>query len=153
VRDNAENNKTMISALAHILPKFKGQEAHIRCFAHVLNFVIKVSGTCLYCILLNYFIQAILSQFSQTHQDSIDDDDNESDSEMLADLDDQDIDEDEEGESSYTDQNDFDSELLDEIEGEVSHNELMQEDINLGQFSIYKVMSFCIGYFCYSQLV
>jgi hypothetical protein len=83
----------------------------------------------------------------------MDDDNNESDSEMLADLDDQDIVEDKEGESSYTDQDNFDFELLDEIEGEVSHNELMQEDINLGLFSIHKVMSFCIGYFCYSQLV
>jgi hypothetical protein len=116
----------MVSALAHILPKFKSQEACIWCFAHVSNLVVKVSGTCLYCILLNYFIQAILSQFSQTRQASMDDDENESDSEMLADLDDQDIDKDEEGESSYTDQDqdDFDSELLDEIEGEVSHNEL-----------------------------
>jgi hypothetical protein len=62
----------------------------------------------------------------------MDDDENESDSEMLADLDNQDIDEDEEGESSYTDQDNFDSELPDEIEGEVSHNELTREDINLG---------------------
>jgi hypothetical protein len=36
----------MISALAHILPKFKGQEAHIWCFAHVLNLVVKVIDTC-----------------------------------------------------------------------------------------------------------
>jgi hypothetical protein len=50
---------------------------------------------------------------------------------MLADLDDQDIDEDEERESSYTDQDDFHSELLVEIEGKVSHNKLTQEDINL----------------------
>jgi hypothetical protein len=49
----------------------------------------------------------------------MDDDENESDTEMLADLDDQDIDEDKEG----TDQDNFDSELLDEIEGEVNHNE------------------------------
>jgi hypothetical protein len=54
----------------------------------------------------------------------VDDDENESDNEMLADLDDQHIDEDDEGESSYTDQDNLDSELLDEIEGEVSHNEL-----------------------------
>jgi hypothetical protein len=143
----------MISALAHILPKFKGQEACIQCFAHVLNLVIKVSGACLYCILLNYFIQAILSQFSQTRQASMDDDENELDSEMLADLDNQDIDKDEEGESSYTDQDNLDSELLDEIEGEASHNELMQEDINLGLLAIHKVMLFYTGYFCYSQLV
>jgi hypothetical protein len=132
----------MISALAHILPNFEGQKAHIQCFAHVLNLVVKVSGACLYCILLNYFIQAILSQFSWTCQASMDDDENESDSKMLVDLDDQDIDEDEEGEFSDTDQDNFDSELLDEIEGEVSHNELTQEDINLGQFAIHKVMSF-----------
>jgi hypothetical protein len=103
---------TMISALAHILPKFKGQEAHIQCFTYISNLVVKVSGACFYCILLNYFIQAILSQFSQTHQASVDDDENESDSEMLADLDDQDIDKDEEEGSGYTDEDNFDSELL-----------------------------------------
>lgn len=43
VADNAENNSTMTRALERLLPNFKGEEGRIRCFAHILNLVVKVS--------------------------------------------------------------------------------------------------------------
>lgn len=43
VCDNAENNSTMTDALAVLLPNFQGKKGRIRCFAHILNLVVKVS--------------------------------------------------------------------------------------------------------------
>ncbi len=40
--DNAANNGTMLDVLSTLLPKFRGREVHVRCFAHVLNLVVKV---------------------------------------------------------------------------------------------------------------
>ena len=40
--DNASNNMTLVNELADLLPGFQGSLAWIRCFAHVLNLVVKV---------------------------------------------------------------------------------------------------------------
>ncbi|KAF7372265.1 Zinc finger BED domain-containing protein 4 [Mycena venus] len=50
VEDKASNNDTMISELADLIPSFSGNKTRVRCFAHVLNLVVK----------------AILLQFSHT---------------------------------------------------------------------------------------
>jgi hypothetical protein len=42
VCDNASNNDTMINQLGLLLPGFKGRPARVRCFAHILNLVVKV---------------------------------------------------------------------------------------------------------------
>src|SRR5208282_5497461 len=39
--DNASNNDTMISELAYILDDFPGASNQTRCFAHILNLVLK----------------------------------------------------------------------------------------------------------------
>jgi hypothetical protein len=39
--DNASNNDTMIAELVPLLPGFKGDENRTRCFAHILNLVVK----------------------------------------------------------------------------------------------------------------
>ena len=43
VCDNASNNDTMITELECLLPNFGGAKFRVRCFAHVLNLVVKVS--------------------------------------------------------------------------------------------------------------
>ncbi|KAF8587075.1 hypothetical protein K439DRAFT_1339095 [Ramaria rubella] len=43
---NADNNQTMALALPQYLPGFKGPWACVRCFAHILNLVVKVSYIC-----------------------------------------------------------------------------------------------------------
>lgn len=39
--DNAYNNDTMLDEMTELLPKFDGQLARVRCFAHVLNLIAK----------------------------------------------------------------------------------------------------------------
>ncbi|RDX42155.1 hypothetical protein OH76DRAFT_1297656, partial [Lentinus brumalis] len=39
--DNASNNDTMISALARRIPGFEGTFHRVRCFAHVIQLVVK----------------------------------------------------------------------------------------------------------------
>ncbi|KAH8109784.1 hypothetical protein DFH11DRAFT_1515225, partial [Phellopilus nigrolimitatus] len=43
VCDNASNNDTLISELELALDSHNGSHTRIRCFAHVLNLVVKVS--------------------------------------------------------------------------------------------------------------
>jgi hypothetical protein len=43
VCDNAENNATMIDKLESLLEKFLGSGVRVRCFAHTLNLIVKVS--------------------------------------------------------------------------------------------------------------
>lgn len=42
VADNASNNNTLVDELEVLLPSFGGQQARVRCFAHILNLVVKV---------------------------------------------------------------------------------------------------------------
>jgi hypothetical protein len=41
--DNASNNNTLVEKLEDLLNGFKGSVSQIRCFAHILNLVVKVS--------------------------------------------------------------------------------------------------------------
>jgi hypothetical protein len=43
--DNASNNNTLIDELGDLLDGFQGSLARVRCFAHILNLVVKVSIT------------------------------------------------------------------------------------------------------------
>ncbi|KAJ3490696.1 hypothetical protein NLJ89_g11414 [Agrocybe chaxingu] len=49
VADNASNNDTLVTELGRLLPSFGGKKVRVRCFAHILNLVVK----------------AVLSQFSR----------------------------------------------------------------------------------------
>lgn len=40
--DNASNNNTLIDELGDLLEGFQGSLTRVRCFAHVLNLVVKV---------------------------------------------------------------------------------------------------------------
>ena len=42
VCDNASNNDTLIDSLATLVPFFGGSGYHVRCFAHIINLVVKV---------------------------------------------------------------------------------------------------------------
>ncbi len=56
-----------------------GVQTRIRCFAHILNLVVKVCnlpGKCVVCI-TNHFIQAMLVPFSREVKTADDEDDNE----------------------------------------------------------------------------
>jgi len=67
--DNASNNDTLVDELSDLIPSFGGREYRVRCFAHILNLVVKVSRLFWVCCvetditIITY--QAILSQFSR----------------------------------------------------------------------------------------
>lgn len=39
--DNASNNDTMIAALEVEIPSFRGEQSQCRCFAHIINLIVK----------------------------------------------------------------------------------------------------------------
>jgi len=41
--DNASNNDTLVDELSILIPSFGGRQYRVRCFAHILNLVVKVS--------------------------------------------------------------------------------------------------------------
>ena len=41
--DNASNNNTLVDELGDLLDGFQGSLTRVRCFAHILNLVVKVS--------------------------------------------------------------------------------------------------------------
>lgn len=42
IANNASNNNTLVDELQVLLPSFGGSQARVRCFAHILNLVVKV---------------------------------------------------------------------------------------------------------------
>jgi len=52
--DNASNNDTLVDELSILIPSFGGREYRVRCFAHILNLVVKVS------LLINKFMVVVL---------------------------------------------------------------------------------------------
>ena len=40
--DNAENNVTMLRELQVLIPTWPGPDMRVRCFAHIINLVVKV---------------------------------------------------------------------------------------------------------------
>lgn len=70
--DNASNNAMMLKEMKKARVQFRGSEARIRCFGHVINLVVKVSDAALPCLEaythLTFHLlppQAILLQFGQ----------------------------------------------------------------------------------------
>jgi hypothetical protein len=43
VADNASNNNTMVDELSDLILAFWGSHTRVRCFAHILNLVVKAS--------------------------------------------------------------------------------------------------------------
>jgi hypothetical protein len=123
----------MVDDLEILLPSFKGQKTRVRCFAHILNLVVKV----------------MLSQFSKTNKASSDDDLEEADHDRLKDLEDSTGVGDEEIEGAETaDETDPSVEASDKavVEGVVADVELdgrlpplTRDEVNLGRFSVLKV--------------
>ena len=52
--DNASNNDTLVDELSILIPSFGGCEYRVRCFAHILNLMVKVS------LLINKFMVVVL---------------------------------------------------------------------------------------------
>ena len=48
--DNASNNNTLVDELSVLIPTFGGAKYHVRCFAHILNLVVKVGSSFLILI-------------------------------------------------------------------------------------------------------
>ena len=132
--DNASNNNTLINELTDSLKDYQGSATRIRCFAHILNLVVK----------------AILSQFSK--QNTMADNSN------IEDLDDE-FDDEEEADLNMGEDHEDDGEVIDPAiqasdallvrevvweldnagsEAEISFN-LSHEDIELGHCSVTKV--------------
>ncbi|KAJ6463080.1 hypothetical protein DFH09DRAFT_849252, partial [Mycena vulgaris] len=42
VADNASNNNTLVSELGLLITSYRGSTTRVRCFAHILNLVVKV---------------------------------------------------------------------------------------------------------------
>lgn len=49
--DNAENNSTMMTHLELLIPQVRGRAVRVRCMAHVINLVVKVSLALTYAVL------------------------------------------------------------------------------------------------------
>jgi hypothetical protein len=45
--DNASNNNTLVDELEDLLDGFQGSLTRVRCFAHILNLVVKVFNSCI----------------------------------------------------------------------------------------------------------
>jgi len=153
VCDNASNNDAMVKELGVLLPSFKGQSTRVRCFAHILNLVVKVFRIGLYSPTTHIydFVKAILSQFSKTKKASsdADEDDSEANQDSLDDLEDDigygdeemdDADADDETDPSVEQS---DKMAVDTVIADVEFDErlplLTRGDVNLGRYSISKV--------------
>ena len=152
--DNTSNNNTLIDELGELLDGFQGSLTRVRCFAHILNLVVKV------CIILSRFIfsdshQSILSQFShktspsragenatehaeddaafEELEDDVGDDD-------VANSDEHDDDSGDEIDGCVAESNDA---LVDAVASEVSEDvalpTLSHAELNLGKFAVTKV--------------
>ena len=152
--DNASNNNTLVDELADLLDGFQGSLTHVRCFAHILNLVVKVW--------ISFFVlwwaadhstQAILSQFSQKNKATGDLTEDAADEAVFQDLDDTtNEEEDEVAEANAEDADELepsveasDNAMLDEVATELEEDSpsdiplLTRAEINLSHFVITKV--------------
>jgi len=152
--DNASNNNTLVDELADLLDGFQGSLTRVRCFAHILNLVVKVW--------IRFFIlwqaadhstQAILSQFSQKNKATSDLTEDAADEAVFLDLDDTtNEEEDEVAEANAEDADELepsieasDNAMLNEVATELEEDSpsdiplLTRAEINLGCFAITKV--------------
>jgi hypothetical protein len=87
VCDNTSNNNTMVEELQVLVPSFRGQTTRVRCFAHILNLVVKVQHVArTRCSHVLISLQAILSQFSQNTRASEDDEDEQHNADLFKNL-------------------------------------------------------------------
>ncbi|RDX41721.1 hypothetical protein OH76DRAFT_1301504, partial [Lentinus brumalis] len=119
----------MLDALAVHLPKFRGREAHVRCFAHVLNLVVK----------------AILSQFSRKRRaEGETADDVDKANEELNALDDDDVDEEDTeaaAEAAADEGRDAaDNDIIEDLDQADPELVLDREDVRFGQMAFEKIM-------------
>lgn len=151
--DNASNNNTLVDELSELLNKFQGSLTRIRCFAHVLNLVVKVRRIYnLILILCSFLLQAILSQFSHSRKTVDGSSEEVEDDIALKELEDEDGEEHEDDEMEDDDEIDpavemSDSVMVDQVAAEADADgslpPLTRAQITLGRFSLSKV-----GYCC-----
>ena len=157
--DNASNNKTLIDELGDLLDGFQGSLTRVRCFAHILNLVVKVCipHTCHFYHSKSR--QSVLSQFSHKTKATEDAIEEAEDAAALDELDDDlDNDLDNEPVEDNTPENEEDVGLEDEIDVSVAESDdaiidavgagagddcgvptLTREEVNLGKFAVTKV--------------
>jgi hypothetical protein len=137
-----------VEHLSELLDDFQGKLTRVRCFAHVLNLVVKVENLFVsLSIILTVIVQAILSQFSKSNKATPDfNEDNDNDAVFCA-LQEEDDDEevdldvyDDDGAVEASD-NAMVDEIVRDVDQELFGERLSQEDINLGCFSLSKVCS------------
>jgi hypothetical protein len=151
VCDNASNNDTMVEELQVLVPSFRGQTTRVRCFAHILNLVVKVRCvTRTYCSHVLISLQAILSQFSQNMKASDDEEDEEHDADLFKNLSDEEEEEDDADAEPQLDDDEVDpivdvsdAAMIQEVIAGVGYGDripmLSRTKINVGRFSVFKV--------------
>jgi hypothetical protein len=155
--NNASNNNMLIDKLGNLLEGFQGSLTRVRCFAHILNLVVKVGVVPFIYIFLVLTLsrKAILSQFSQKTKLSEDTTEEAKDTAALDSLD-EDLDEDVtrnseeehvEGDDIDLSVEDSDTALVDivaaEADGDLDVPTLSRDKVNLGKFTVTKVSVFC----------
>jgi hypothetical protein len=160
VLDNASNNDTLVEELPNLINDYKGSATRIRCFAHILNLVVKVNELLMLVLMASYNYKAILSQFSKTNTGTSSEDEINKDNAIFEDLADVSRDEEidpateEDGQDSdmidaaveHSDETAI-QEVVDSMTGDVEDEDspsgelhcLTREEINLGCFSLTKV--------------
>jgi hypothetical protein len=155
--DNVSNNNTLIDELGDLLEGFQGSLMRVRCFAHILNLVVKVGVVpFIYIFLvLTLSCKSILSQFSHKTKASEDTTEEAEDAAALDSLD-EDLDKDAtgNGEEEHVKGDDIDpsvedsdTALVDEVaaeaDGDLDVPMLSRDKVNLGKFAVTKVSVFC----------
>jgi hypothetical protein len=155
VLDNASNNDTLVRELPNLLDNFQGSVTRIRCFAHVLNLVVKVRVSLIARLICLHPYKAILSQFYKKK--------NSKDDECLSDDRDDDEVEPDDDAICHDDSDEIDpavassdeamiQEVIDSLDGDVEDDDdatktlrhLTSEEINLGCYSVSKVSTMTI---------
>jgi hypothetical protein len=155
--DNASNNNMLIDELGDLLEGFQGSLTRVRCFAHILNLVVKVGVVPFIYIFLVLTLsrKSILSQFSQKTKVSEDTTEEAEDTAALDSLD-EDLDEDAtgNGEKEHVEGDDIDLSVEDsdtalvdvvaaEADGDLDVPTLSRDEVNLEKFTVTKVSVFC----------
>lgn len=155
VADNASNNNTLVDELGKLLDGFQGSLMQVRCFAHILNLVVKV---CIFItsasILSDLLCKSILLQFSHKTKATADADEDAEDTATFNELDDEQLGEDAENENEDRSEEDQDEEIdlavaesdaaiVDEVAADVANDStlptLTHDEVNLGRFAVTKV--------------
>ena len=155
--DNSSNNNMLIDELGDLLEGCQGSLTRVRCFAHILNLVVKVGVVPFIYIFLVLTLsrKSILLQFSHKTKVSEDTTEEVEDAAALDSLD-EDLDEDTtgNGEEEHVEGDDIDpsvedsdATLVDEVVAEADGNldipTLSRNEVNLGKFAVTKVSVFC----------